>query len=52
MNADLAKALAKDARDLADRMDAAIRAVDSPRTSAWVANTHWIANQLEKGKTP
>ena len=33
-------AIADDMRDLADA------------TAAWIARTHWIAAQIEKGKTP
>lgn len=45
-------ALADDMRDAADAAAAAIDAVNSPETAAWIARTHWLAGQLEKGKAP
>ena len=45
-------AIADDMRDAADQAATAIDAVNAPETAAWIARTHWIAAQLEKGKTP
>ena len=45
-------AIADDMRDLADATAAAIDAVNSPETAAWIARTHWLAHQIEKGTTP
>ena len=45
-------AIADDMRDVADAAAAAIDAVNAPETAAWIARTHWIAAQIEKGKTP
>ena len=45
-------AIARRMRDLADATAAATDAGNAPETAAWIARTHWIAAQIEKGKTP